>query len=232
MFEAQVLAAVVARFQARLKTRILFFGSSNTEHFLAGMHWTHVFELAVHATYGRVHHCINTGVGGHKASDLLARFEDDAAFYHPHLVFITVGGNDHFQKVPFEDYRGNLLELHRRFAGMGCAVVFQTYYAFDPARCGDLAGFYRNMEIVREVAVATGSGLIDHLARWEAFRLAHPDRYLSLMNDAHHVNHRGNMVIGLDVARHFHAAPGQGDPAFWKEPLEIQKLMDALNPCI
>lgn len=229
MSEFKVMEAMIARFQAGLKTRILFFGSSNTEHFLPGMHWSEVFELAVHATYGRIHHCINTGIGGHKAGDLLARFEDDAAFYRPHLVFITIGGNDFFQGVTCDTFRAQLTELHRRFAGMGCAVVFQTYYAFDPARCGDLGGFYRNMQIVREVAAATGSGLVDHLTRWEAFRQAYPERYLPLMRDQCHVNHRGNMVMGFDIARHFNAAVSGEYSEFWAETVEIQGLMDALN---
>lgn len=223
-----VFTAMQDRFRARLKTRILAFGSSNTEHFLPGMHWFDVFELAVHATYGRVHQCINTGIGGNTTRDLLARFEDDAAFFRPHLAFITVGGNDFFQNFTDEEFRRNLAELHRRFAGMGCAVVFQTYYAPDPARNGDLRGFYRKMDVARETAAATGAGLVDHLRRWEALRQASPELYQPLMQDGFHVNHRGNMVMGHDIGRHFGAAVGAGDPEFWRESLALQRRMDEL----
>jgi len=230
MAESEVIKAMQARFRAGLKTRILAFGSSNTEHFLPGMHWFDVFELAIRNTYGRPHTCINTGIGGHTTFDLLARFEDDAAFYRPHLVFITIGGNDcnPVKNLSREQFERNLFELHRRFSNMGCAVVFQTYYAPDPARNGDLGPFYANMDTVRRVAAETKAGLVDHLVRWEAFRKAHPDRYLLLMQDGFHVNHRGNTVMGVDIGRAFGAPVAPDASGLWDEALDIQQRMDAL----
>ena len=231
MADNAVIEAMKTRFRAGLKTRVLAFGSSNTEHFLPGMHWFDVFELAIRNTYGRPHTCINTGIGGHTSSDLLLRFEDDAAFFQPHLVFITIGGNDSnpVRNLSEQQFERNLIELHRRFSSMGCAVVFQTYYAPDPARNGDLRPFYAYMDALRRVAAETKAGLIDHLKRWEPFRKAHPDRYLPLMHDGFHVNHRGNTVMGVDIGRHF-GAPVAPDPSgLWDEALAIQQRMDALQ---
>ncbi|MEI7435219.1 MAG: SGNH/GDSL hydrolase family protein [bacterium] len=232
MADNYVFEAMQARFRARLKTRILAFGSSNTEHLLPGMHWFEVLDLALLGLYGRIHHSINTGVGGHTTRQLLARFDDDAAFYRPHLAFITIGGNDSFpfNNLPAEEFDANLRELHRRFASMGTAVVFQTYYSPDPARNGDLQKFYGYMDVVRAVAAGTKSGLVDHLCRWEAFRLAFPERYLALMEDGFHVNRRGNMVMGLDIARHFGVKAAPREPTYWSETMAIQKEMDALVP--
>ncbi|HBC89228.1 MAG TPA: hypothetical protein DCZ94_19990 [Lentisphaeria bacterium] len=239
MSENPVFSAIKDRFKSGQKTRILAFGSSNTERILPGMHWFDVFDLAIGNTYGRIHYCINTGIGGHTSKDLLGRFEDDAAFYRPHMVFITVGGNDSNpdRKLTEEQFTSNLLELHRRFKKMDTAIVFQTYYAPIDYMCPDehMKKFSRYMEIIRQIAVETGSGLVDHLARWEYLRKNHPDKHLPLMQDGMHVNRRGNMVMGLDIARHFdvkvnipytssvHDPEGKG---FWNEAVEIQKIMD------
>lgn len=121
MTSTLVRDAMVTRWQAKLKTRILAFGSSNTERFLPGMHWFDVLDLAICRTYGRIHHCIDTGIGGHTSADLLARFDDDATFYRPHLVIITIGGNDcnPDKAISADAFRANLHELHRRFQLMG-----------------------------------------------------------------------------------------------------------------
>ncbi len=240
MNDNPVFCAMKARLRAGQKTRFLAFGSSNTERILPGMHWFDVFDLAVGNTYGRIHHCINTGIGGHTSKDLLDRFEEDAAFYKPHMVFITVGGNDSNpdRKLSEEQFTYNLQELHRRFWRMGTAVVFQTYYAPICENCPDahMEKFYRYMDIIRQVAAETKSGLVDHLARWEHLRRKHPKRHLPLMQDGMHVNRRGNKVMGLDIARHFDVkvnipyANSVHDPEgrnFWDEAVEIQKIMDS-----
>lgn len=226
-----IFEAVQARFKTLTKTRVLAFGSSNTQHFLPGMHWFDVFELAVNDTYGKIHYCINTGIGGNKTTDLLNRFDDDAALYQPHLVFITIGGNDSMQKMPEAEFEFNLRELHRRFNNRGCMTVFQTYYSPDPGRNDDLTLFYRFMDIAREVAKSTGAGLVDHLRRWELLRKAYPELYLKMMRDGFHVNCYGNMLMGLDIGRCFGAKVNQDTaPAgFWDESLKLQKLIDDLE---
>lgn len=224
----------VKLFESRARTRALAFGSSNTERFLPGMHWFDCFDLAVRQKYGRILTCINTGISGNTTADLLARFEDDAARYRPRLAFVTIGGNDCNPAKDIDDatFANNLRELHRRFTALDCMVIFQTYYApnpdgVEPAR---LQNFYRYMDLVRAAAAATGSALIDHLRRWEALRRAEPQKYIGLMRDGFHVNPRGNMVLGVDIARRFGASPGPADPDCWGEALAIQAAMDRLAP--
>ena len=212
------------------KVRILAYGSSNTERFLPGMHWFDILELSLRDTYGRFHHCINTGLCGDTSRGLLARFSADAALFRPHLVIITIGGNDSnpAQEISPEQFDANLSALYSQFTAMGCQVIFQTYYAPDPARQGDLTPFRHYMEIVRIVAKRTGSGLVDHLVRWEAFQQARPAQYLQLMHDGFHVNQRGNAVLGLDLARQLGAKPALDDHGIWDEALTIQGVMDKL----
>ena len=213
------------------KARILAFGSSNTERFLPGMHWFDVLEVALRDTYGRFHQCLNAGICGDSSRDLLARFETEASHYRPHLTIITIGGNDSnpAQGISPAQFEDNLNELQRRFTEIGSQVLFQTYYAPDPAREGDLTQFKRYMEIVRGVAGKTGSHLVDHLPRWEALQRAHYDRYLQLMHDGFHLNHRGNAVLGLDIARALGAVPAADASGYWDEAMEIQRCMDALQ---
>jgi len=227
------IGQIVERFKSGKRTRILAFGSSNTERRLPGMHWFDCLELAIKNKYGRVHTCINTGIGGDTSRGLLRRFEEDAAMYHPHLVFITIGCNDAnpANNLTVPEFEANLLELHRRFAGLDCGVVFQTYYAVIPGQCEPalLKGFYRNMDVVRRVAADSGAALIDHLARWELLRKTCPEKYLPLMQDALHVNARGNMLMGVDIARRFGAAFGKDSLDYWAEALVLQQLMDELE---
>ncbi len=49
------------------------------------------------------------------------------------------------------------------------------------------------------------------------------------MQDAFHLNRRGNAVIGVDLARHFNAELGTSEPAYWEEALRVQALMDELT---
>ena len=211
---------------------LLAYGSSNTERFLPGMHWFDIVELALNDTYGRFHRCVNTGLGGDTSRGLLERFEREAALFHPRMVILTIGGNDRdpANGISPAQFELNLKDLQKRFAAIGCCTVFQTYYAPDPARTNYLTDFFSYMEIVRKVARETGSGLVDHLVRWEAFREKHPDRYLALMEDGFHVNRHGNAVLGLDAARTFGAKPI--DSGFFAEAFEIQREMDVLveNP--
>lgn len=211
------------------RPRILAFGSSNTQRHTVGMHWFDCFELAVYETYA-LPRCINSGVGGDSTKKLLDRFEEEAALFKPDMTFLTVGGNDSFTRnnVSFEEFKTNLLELHRRFSEMDCPVVFQTYYSPNPEtpEANEIDRFYKVMDIVRDVAKETGSDLIDHLARWEPFRKKFKAEYESLMRDGFHVNEIGNMVIGLDIARHFGLKLGENRPDYWRVARLYQRLMD------
>jgi lysophospholipase L1-like esterase len=217
------------RWQQGELTRILAFGSSNTERFLPGMHWFDCLDLAIKQKYGRVHHCINTGIGGNTTRDLLQRFERDAAFYQPHAVIITIGGNDcnPERDVSIEDFERNLLTLHQQFSALGTLVIFQTYYAVISDGSQRFLNFYKYSDIVRKVVAQTQSGLIDQLARWELLQQHYPDVYLPLMRDAFHVTPRGNRVMGVGVARAFDLRP-QADLDFWAEALYAHQLMDQL----
>ncbi|OGV35409.1 MAG: hypothetical protein A2020_06665 [Lentisphaerae bacterium GWF2_45_14] len=233
-----VFEAVKNRLASSARTRILAFGSSNTERYLYGMHWFDVVNLGIREKYGSgKSHFINTGISGNTTADLLDRFQDDAAFYKPRLVFITIGGNDcnPLKNISGRQFKENLEALHHKFSDMGTIVIFQTYYSPDPLQVDEerLGNFYSCMDTVREVAAATKSGLIDHLRRWEPLRLAHNDRYLKMMLNGFHVNQIGNALLGLDILRSLDVAPGAAIPGnpfpALDEAVENQKLMDSIG---
>lgn len=189
------------------KVRILAFGSSNTDRRICGMHWLDCLDLAIKNKDGRIHHCINSGTGGETSGDLLDRFDTDAALYQPDIAFITVGGNDSNPDRNLDDvqYEKNLIELHRKFNDLGCFVIFQTYYALISRELPEerYAAFCRYMEITRNVAANTNSGLIDHMKYWLPLERNMPDKHVELMVDTFHVNPIGNFILGRSVAMEF-----------------------------
>ena len=210
-------------------TRILAFGSSNTERLCPGMHWFDCFELALHQNHGPRAHCINTGVGGNTTRHLLNRFETDAAFYQPQAVFLTIGGNDCKPEEDLDEseFEANLRKIWARFHAIGTHVIFQTYYAVISDGSERFQNFYRYMQVIRNVAQETDSTLIDHLTRWEALRLNRPEVYHPLMGDEFHLISRGNRVVGLDIARTF-TWTLYPDLDYWGEAMVVQQIMDEL----
>ena len=232
MHPKTVLETIRAELAPGAQARLLAYGSSNTERFLPGMHWLDVLEIALRDTYGRFHQCLNAGLCGDTSRGLLTRFAEEAAIFRPHLAIVTIGGNDSNPAtgIPPDQFAANLRELHQRFTALGTRVIFQTYYAPNPAPQDDLTGFRHYMDLVRLVARDTRAPLVDHLPRWEAYQQTHRDRYLQLMRDSFHVNAVGNLVLGLDLARQFGARPVPDEPGFWTAAQAIQQTMDALRP--
>lgn len=228
--------SIVQRLKNGKKTRFVAFGSSNTE-MRAGcrLNWLDWLDLGIRHTYGRVHHTINAGINGDNSRGLVARFDEDVLHYDPHVVFITIGGNDSSpdpaRHVASDEFRGNLLVLVERMRQRSDAIaVFQTYYSPDVEALEQqhAADFLVLMDVVREVAGDTGSVLIDHLARWEPLRQTRPDEYSQLMQDAFHVNALGNMVLGLDLIRCFDAALADHAQVVCAAGIAMQSIFDEL----
>jgi len=223
-------------FRARCESadfvRVVAFGSSNTGRRLPGMHWFDCLDLACRSRFGEKFAMINSGRGGDTTADLLARLERDCLAHQPDLVLVTIGGNDSFagRGVTPAQYRENLETLIRRLRSAGAEPVMQTYYSFDLAAeeipPEDGSAFLANMETVRETARAHGCPLVDHLARWEPLRQRCPKVYRRLLVDAAHLNPTGNLLMGLDLARHFGLElPETPD---LREARALQALLDLL----
>lgn len=227
------MQSILNRFTQGQKTRIVAFGSSNTERRIHGLHWFDWLDLGLKQTYGRVHHCINAGLGGDTTRGLLDRFGEDVALYQPHVVFVTIGGNDSNPQSGIDDgeFHDNLCELVRRIHTIEAAAVLQTYYSADIERLDGRHGeaFLRFMDVICEAAAQAGAHLVDHHRRWEPLRAARIDEYRALMIDPLHVNSLGNMLMGLDLIRVFRA---RLDDAQWDHCAQgrrYQLLLDTLQ---
>ena len=211
-------------------TRVVAFGSSNTERRIAGMHWFDCFELAYRTTFGQQVVCINSGRGGDTTSDLLDRMERDCLAYQPHIAFVTIGGNDSNPErgISVAAFQDNLCQIIRRIEACGCRPVLQTYYGLDLAEMPPLhvTAFAQMMQVVRDLSSQTDCMLIDHLARWERLRKAYYEIFQELMLDPMHVNNTGNLVLGLDVVRAF-SMKLSNDP-YLSEARTTQALLDKL----
>lgn len=220
------------RLETEPRTRLVAFGSSNTDRRIHGLHWFDWLDLGIKQTFGRVHHCINAGVGGDTTRELLARFDEDVARYAPHAVFVTIGGNDASpdRDLDAATYRANLLVLCEMIGGLGAVPILQTYYAADLAGLGPVHGprFQANMQIIREVAAEAGVPLIDHHRRWEPLRCHHRALYRALMLDALHVNPLGNMLMGVDLLRVFDLRLDPATEAHATPARAYQALLDRL----
>lgn len=223
--------ALLSKFRRGEFTRVVAFGSSNTERHFPGMHWFDCFELACRTQIGSNLVAINSGRRGDSTLDLLTRIERDCLAYRPDLVFITVGGNDSFpdRGITPADYRVNLENLIQQIRSAGGHPVLQTYYSFDLENAGPRVptAFLDNMQTVREVAQTNDCHLIDHLVRWELLRQHRIHVYRNLLVDPFHVNATGNLLLGLDIVRAFGLNLPE-DPIF-EEGRELQGLLDELS---
>ena len=201
----------IERFEKSEHFRIVAFGASNTERYMPGTHWTDVLEVGLRSRFGRKFQIINAGVSGNNTREALARFDRDVAFFKPELVIVTFGGNDcnptPGKFVPEDEYAANLEEIARRILALGAIPVFQTYYkmVLDGMNPDQARQFVRNMEVVRELSNKHGWHLVDQYALFDKVDpIVH--RY-QLMINAMHTNENGNLLIGVELLRHFDVNP-------------------------
>jgi lysophospholipase L1-like esterase len=226
------METILKHLQQGQKTRIVAFGSSNTERHIHSVHWLDWLELGIRNTYGRIHTCINTGLCGDTTRGLLQRFDDDVALYQPHVVFVTIGGNDSSPTsgISNAEFQNNLRQLAAQIRALEAYVIFQTYYSADIVGLGPEHGgrFLQFMDSIRRVAADTQSILVDHHRRWEYLRKQKFEDYQQLMRDPLHVTALGNMLLGLDLVRAFGANLDETQRAACVEGIRYQQLLDRL----
>ena len=222
---SKVFNDAVEKFKGSKHFIVVALGASNTERYMPGVHWLDVLEVGLRSRFGRKFHVIDSGVSGNNTREALARFDRDVAFFKPSLVIVTLGGNDCStnpkKHVPEAEYRANLEKIAERIQALGAIPVFQTYYKMDLAHMKpeQAAGFVRNMEIVRELAKQHNWNFVDHYAVFDRVK-PNVHRY-KLMVNAMHTNEEGNLLMGVELLRHFGVDPN-------KIP-HMEKLLPALH---
>ena len=206
-----IFTDVIERFQTSEHFRVVGFGASNTERYMPCMHWLDVLEVGLRKRFGRKFQIIDSGVSGNNTREALARFDRDVAFFQPAAVIVTLGGNDCDQRpekhVPEPEYRANMEEIADKIKKLGAIPIFQTYYKMDlEAMEPNLArDFVHNMEIVRDLAKKNNWNLVDHYSVFDRLDpLVH--RYKLMINPMH-TNEQGNLLMGVELLRHFDIDP-------------------------
>jgi len=204
---SELFTDAIEAFTAQQHFRVVVFGASNTERYMAGTHWSDVLEVSLRQRFGRKFQMVNAGVSGNNTREGLARFDRDVAFFKPLCVIITFGGNDCNPTPPkyvsFEEFEANMKTIVKKVRDLGAIPILQTYYAMDTSEMDQqrAEAFGKNMEIVRKVACDENVHLVDQNALFAKAGLA-TLRHRLLLN-AMHVNQLGNMVIGIELSRHF-----------------------------
>ena len=208
--DTQIFQDAVELFEKSKHFRLVALGASNTDRYMPCMHWVDVLEVGLRTRFGRKFQLINSGVSGNNTREALARFDRDVALFQPALVIVTLGGNDcrtDDKRISDEEFRRNMETIGQKIEALNAIPVLQTYYkmdleAMEPERA---RGFVRNMEIVREVAHDHSWHLVDQYAVFEKLP---PDvhRY-KLMINAMHTNEEGNLLMGIELLRHFDVDP-------------------------
>jgi lysophospholipase L1-like esterase len=111
---------------------IVFLGDSITHQCL----YTQYVEDFFYTRYPTLHlHFHNAGVGGDRAADALARFDQDVAAYKPKYVTILLGMNDggykQWDASTFDVYQVGMLKLLDQIQAIGATAIVMGPTMFD-----------------------------------------------------------------------------------------------------
>jgi len=159
----------------------------------------------------------NSGVGGDRAADALARFDEDVASYKPSYVTILLGMNDgsyrDFDQATFDAYQQNMSALLDRLAGIGATAIPMTPTMHD-SRAARLRGkakeprdtYYNGVLALygawlREVAQVRGLGFVDMYAPLNQFTLQERKKQanFTLIKDAVHPDAPGQLIMAAAI---------------------------------
>lgn len=158
----------------------------------------------------------NSGVGGDRASDALARFDDDVAAFKPKYVTILLGMNDgsytKFEPQVFETYEKGMTELLEKIAALGAMAVPMTPTMHDsraarmrkPAEPRDtyynaVLSFYGTW--LREIAGQRGLGFVNMWAPLNDLTMEQrkKDPKFTMIQDAVHPGAAGQVVMAVAI---------------------------------
>lgn len=210
--------------------RIVAFGSSNTELFWhsGGRHnWVDWLNINIRHNIGKNILIINQGICGETSEDLLRRFERDVLPLSPEIVIVTIGGNDAARGFTYDQYYSNIKEICTKLIEKKIQPVLQTYYCplYEEFLEGYKEAFESFVEANRAVAEEMELPLIDQYSYFEPLYTNERKEYGKLMLDMLHVNHIGNMIMGIIASRYF----GLPDPNIPEDiNTEVQTMFEKI----
>ena len=163
----------------------------------------------------------NAGVGGARAWDALARFDDDVARYNPKYVTILLGMNDGsyrpYDQAVFRTYQLDMKELITRIQKIGAKPILMTPTMYDARaermkpnprrpRTEETKALYNSVLAyygtwLRDVAQQRGFGFVDMWGPLNNITLAErkQDPEFTLIPDAVHPGASGQVVMATAI---------------------------------
>jgi lysophospholipase L1-like esterase len=210
---ADDLPAPLARIEPQDGVSIVFLGDSITHQCL----YTQYVEDYLYTRFPNMRFKLhNAGVGGARAWDALARFDEDVAAYQPDYVTVLLGMNDGsyrpYDEATFQTYRGDMTALIDRIEEIGAKPILMTPTMFDsraarlrdPNRNDDTLVLYNSVLTyygtwLREVAVENGHGFVDMWGPLNNITLEQrkSDPAFTMIADSVHPDAPGQVVMAM-----------------------------------
>lgn len=205
----------LARLNLRDGDGIVFLGDSITHQCLYTQYVEDYFYTRFPNLRLRFH---NSGVGGDRCADALARFDRDVAAYKPKYVTVLLGMNDGgvlpYNDELFQTYHRDMQTLLDKIIDIGATPILITPTMFDSRasragtrpRAPEALEFYNATLAyygawLRELAVDRGLGFVDMYAPLNQFTLEtrKTDPAFTLIPDGVHPAAAGQLVMAFAV---------------------------------
>jgi lysophospholipase L1-like esterase len=193
---------------------LVFLGDSITHQCL----YTQYVEDYFYTRRPKLHiHFHNAGVGGDRASNALARFDDDVAAYKPKYVTILLGMNDggytRYEQPIFDTYQKDMNTVLDKIAALGATAVPMTPTMHDaraariPAHGAEPRDTYYNGVLalygawLREQAQVRGLGFVDMWGPLNHLTLEQrkKDANWTMIKDAVHPSPVGHAIMAAAI---------------------------------
>jgi lysophospholipase L1-like esterase len=229
----------IEQLYAMQKTRIVGFGSSNTEccynhAYVPG--WLNWVDFGLRKIFGRCFTIINSGISGQTTTQLIDRFSDDVELYKPHLVFLTIGGNDSnpSNNLSPELFRDNLIKIIKKCQKIpNCEIVLQTYYCpiLEKLPEAHAKKFLQYMGIISQVALDSKVEIFDHLPQWQQLQqsIGVTTYEKELMDDPMHLSALGNQLWAYNILNRLAAKELEKINKYFLPVMEYQKKLIIKN---
>lgn len=159
-----------------------------------------ILEIALRKAYpnGQVK-VINAGISGHTTREALARLERDVLKHKPRLVTVMFGMND-MVRVPFDEFKKNMIEIKVRCQNAGAEVLFctQNNVMETPGRPNKKLA--EITQIIRELAKAHKIAVADCHAAYEMAKIKNAADWRLLLSDEIHPNMDGHKLMAGSIA--------------------------------
>lgn len=208
------LKTLLSRMELKEGDTVVFLGDSITHQCL----YTQYVEDFYYTRFPKLRvHFHNAGIGGDRAADALARFDDDVAAYKPRYVTILLGMNDGgyrgYDQAIFDTYQKDMTELLDRLAEIKAIAIPMTPTMYD-SRANRLRNkkpeardLYYNGVLalfgawLGEMAQERGLGFVDMYSPLNDLSFAERkrDAAFTLIKDAVHPDAPGQVIMATAI---------------------------------